>query len=158
MNPFIEFTKWLLKWALIIFGGLIALGLVVLAGAWSWHWWDYARHVAKVEIGIVNEDDEEGPLKDLLRACTAEHPIFIRVSNNSSRTVTFIRVDVSAYVPGYSTNILPYDAQARTDRIIPPGTAHYTCWRFKAKPGYETQDMKKALFKAQLGHVSFASN
>ena len=162
MNPFIEYTKWLLKWALIIFGSLVGLALVLGGGAWAWHWWHYDRHVANVTVGIENEDSEKS-LASLIgsggRSCSAEHPIFVSIQNGSSRTIIRTSIAISANLPDYSTDILDYGSNISTDRIIQAGKRYSTCWRFKVKSGYEKEPgLKNAYYKARLIYVEFAND
>jgi len=127
-NVLIDFTKWLFKCIAILFASVVVLAILVGGGFWTWNWWFYERHKNRIEVVALNSatpglfksnfitrDD-----KDAATQCGGEFPIFIGYLNNSSRTIEYISIDVTAHLPERSTNILTYST-AKSDQIIKPG-------------------------------------
>lgn len=79
-----------LKWALIAFGGLVGLGLLVGAGYWLHHHHTHDVHAARVQIAVrVTHND-----------CPHSFPVWVGFRNGSDRTVTKISFDFTARAPG----------------------------------------------------------
>lgn len=67
--------------------------------------------------------------------CTAEFPLAIRVRNNSTLALTSMDINLSARLPGTSTNVLPYGERTiRWDHIVPPQHVLGMCYRGGREP------------------------
>ncbi len=157
-NVLIDFTAWLLKIIGIGLAILIGLGAVIGSGVWAWNWWTYERPKAQLTGTAVPEisTKENDPLG--IR-CDQEFPIRIRVKNNSSRTVSAMRIELSAFLPNRSTNILTSmedDVEDDVDFIVPPGRSFSRCYAslvredFKADPA-----LPQAVYKVSVSWVRF---
>lgn len=144
MNPLIEYTRWVFKWLAIIVSGVLALGALLVGVAYGWQWWTHDRHVAKLNVVVTHRGapaskvvaaDSDKAVEEL---CSDEYPIFVGFTNNSTRTVEWVQIDVSARLPDHSTNILRYDSNIKMDRIVPPGEGFGNCARFQIEDAYKS--------------------
>ncbi len=187
-NILIDYTKWLIKWALIIFISVIVLIALLIGYSSFANWWKNDRHIKNVIVKVVNESSnfteqivssyaidealrrglitkEEADLKHLTRkekvlelelSCDPDFPIFVSFVNNSSKTIKDIEIDIEATLPGHSTNILNWSAEAKYDRIVPPGEGWGQCWSFPFKDEYlSNSDLKKAIYTGRATYVHF---
>lgn len=61
--------------------------------------------------------------------CSESHPIYTRITNESSRTVEEVRFSFRARVPQHSMGLIDWPASRRsTDRILQPGESVEFCW------------------------------
>lgn len=157
-NQIIGFVKWCLKWIGIAITSLVVISLVIWGGVTGYDHYTQGRHEEKIAVHILNDptytDKESGEEE---RVCSDDHPIFIQYDNNSSRTVEKIWIDVEARLPGRSTNILRYNANAKSDYITPPGETWANCWRFPINDEYKDHsELKEAEYSGKISMVSFA--
>jgi len=164
-NVLIDFTKWLFKCIAILFASVVVLAILVGGGFWTWNWWFYERHKDRIEVvarnsatpvlsksKFITELDE----KDVETLCKGELPIFIGYVNNSSRTIEYISIDVTARLPERSTNILNYDSTVKFDRIIDPGGGFGNCGRFTVRDEYKNHpEIAKAIYSGKINYVRF---
>lgn len=161
-NPFIEFTKWLLKWTGILVGGLLGLVALLTGGAWSWHWWKHDRHVPNLRVVVINGNSAGVPSKVVAgdrpveTLCKGEFPIFVGYTNGSTRTVEHISIRLVAHLPQHSTNILEWEAQATMDRIVPPHEGFGSCWKFALKDAFkDNPKTADAIYEGEVWSVTF---
>lgn len=167
MNPMIVYTKWLLKWLGITILSLIAIAVLGAGGVWAWQWWSHDRHAANIDIVVKHKnqwsnDPSVEPAPTKLVGGTASpcpedsHPVFVGIVNRSSKTIDYISIRVSAHLPDYSTNILPYSSDANMDRIVPPTGGFGQCWMFNFSSEYKNNpETKAALYEGILNFVRF---
>jgi hypothetical protein len=144
---------------------VVVLAILVGGGWWTWDWWSYARHKDRIEVvamnsatpGSSNSKIETEYDKDVRTLCVGgEFPIFIGYVNNSSRTIEYISIDVTAHLPERSTNILTYDSTVKSDQIIDPGRGFGSCWRFTVRDEYKNHlEIAKAIYSAKINYVRF---
>ena len=165
MNTLIEYTKWLLKWLGIALLSLIIFAGVIGGGIWGWQWWSHDRHAANVEIVVRHKnqwsklartqsstaDTNTDPL------CSSDtHPVFVGIVNNSSKTIEYVWIKISAHLPRHSTNVLKYNAQATSDRIVAPGEGFGHCWVFEFDTKYaNNSETENAIYEGTLYSVRF---
>ncbi len=185
-NVLIEFTKWLLLWVAKIFGCLVILAIVIGFGVWGWNWWNYERHLSKIdvvvkvedinlkELGVSIEDafnffngdlskvSTEGlkliQKKGPKTGCSAEYPLMVAFYNGSSKTINNISIQLSAYLPGRSTNVLDWSNHSIDyDYITEPKKVYGACWKeFKVKDEFKNDpDISKLIYKGSINYVSF---
>ena len=130
-NAFIQSVNWILKWIGITFGSLIVLALVGTGVVLAWNWFTYDRYAAKITVVANNDVPSKGlfddlipnkdatPIKETPTRCKAEAPIFVAIVNNSTKTISKVRIKVTAHLPGHSTNILGYNP-VTMDYIVKP--------------------------------------
>ena len=64
---------------------------------------------------------------------------------------------MSAYLPGRSTNILPYNSEAVYDRIILPNHGWGSCWRFAVRSEYQNDsDLGLESYRGSITSVTFS--
>ena len=105
----------------------LVIGLLVSIPAWwSQNWQDRQREL--VEISVSYERGES------FSSCDAEFPVLVTVTNNSERTVEFLRLVFQAREEGRSSNRLTdVDYKYREwDFIVPAGTSTTACYGFGA--------------------------
>ncbi len=161
MNPLIEFTKWLLKWTGIVLLGLIVLAVVIGGGAWAWNWYSYDRHVAKIQPVVTRKGASPSKVvadtKPVEELCNDDYPIFVGFTNGSSQTVEYVQIDVTARLPGHSTNILRYDSNLKMDRIVEPGGGFGQCARFQVDEAYKADPkVAQGIYTGTVYYVRFA--
>jgi hypothetical protein len=162
MNPFIEFTKWLFKWIGIAIAAALGLALVVFSGAWGWNWYTHDRHAEKVQVIVANKRSPSAAAKltsdgkSPTERCSDEFPVFVGFTNDSTRTIESIWIDVSARLPGHSTNILSYDSDLKSDRIVPPGEGYGYCAKFEVQEAYRASPkVEDAVYSGRIVEVKF---
>lgn len=162
MNQLIEFSKWSLKWLGKILGGLLALVLLLVGGAWFWNWWQHDRHVSSLRVVVTNGEASGATSKlaadgkPVASLCKGEYPIFVGYTNESTRTVEDISIRVFARLPDHSTNILEWDAKASMDRIVPPKGGFGGCWKFSLKNEYDKNPKTaQAIYEGEVWSVTF---
>lgn len=162
-NILIDFTKWIFKWLAIFVAGLVVLGLLLMGGMLTWEWWSYGRHKGLISVLTVNSATQKDT-KILLESGKSPEqtcaggpfPIFVGFVNKSSRTVEYIGIDVSARLPGRSTNILTYDSYVKMDQIVEPGSGFGQCWRFSVIDDYKNNpELSKAIYSGRISNVRF---
>jgi hypothetical protein len=130
-NVLIDFTKWIFKCIAILVGSVVVLAILVGGGWWTWNWWSYARHKDRIEVVAMNSatpgSSKREHDKDAALCVGGEFPIFVGYINNSSRTIEYISIDVTAHLPERSTNILTYDSTVTSDHIVDPGSGAKSC-------------------------------
>lgn len=90
-------------------------------------------------------------------ACKADHPMQVYISNLSSRTVNAVTWELEAYVPGHSTNVVPFlNRTNSSDAILKPGFSQTVCY---ALPKFEGTELPPALldFKVVSPMVTFSN-
>lgn len=162
MNPLIEFTKWLLKWMIIVTGGILALALLVGSGIWTWNWLNHERHIPALRVVVINGEAPIVPSnvvageKSAESLCRGEFPIFVGYTNESSRTVERISISVVAHLPEHSTNILGWEAEVTMDRIVAPKAGFGGCWKFPLKTDYQKNPKSfQANYEGKVRSVTF---
>ena len=78
--------------------------------------------------------------------------MFVRILNNSSRTVERVSFSLEARRKGYSTNFATY-ATYSDDKIIKPGEGYGTCWRAPLRS--DVKDDPSALEWKANSHITF---
>ncbi|MGA0882446.1 MAG: hypothetical protein ACO3QP_06505 [Burkholderiaceae bacterium] len=119
---------------------VLLLGLLVgLVFAKDWYFQD--RHLAKVQVEVS--------LSTAL--CKPDHPLFIRITNGSERTIrsTSIQVDITKL--GYSTKIND-EARYVSDKVLKPGETTGSCWKVPAKNAFSLREQDQYI--AAEGHVA----
>jgi len=158
-NVLIDFVKWALKWLVIFAAGLFVLALLSVGVWWTWNWWSFERHEAKIYTAALNASAEQiDPKlgKALKEKCDAQFPIVVVYLNESSRTIEYIAIEVSARLPGRSTNILTYDSRVTFDLVIEPNGGFAQCHRFPVRDEYKANlEITKAIYSAKIEHVRF---
>ena len=102
----------------------------------------------------VSSSDPKLPNAD--QCAGTDFPVLVVFMNDSSKTIEYIDIEVSARLPGRSTNILMYDAQAKADRIVEPQTGWGQCYRFRVLDEYKADpDVGKATYSAKINYVRF---
>jgi hypothetical protein len=155
-NVLIEFVKWLVKWVAIFVAGLIAVGLLFGGGWWAWNWWSYERPKGQIHAAAINSaappSDPKLPKETAQRCLGTDYPILVVVINGSPKTIEYrYRGE-----PGRSTNILTWDAQAKSDQIVEPKTGWGQCYRFAVRDEYKSDpDATKAIYSAKVSYVRF---
>jgi hypothetical protein len=68
--------------------------------------------------------------------CTNEYPLLANIKNGSNKTVKKISWNVAAYRPGYSNNIVEYEAYTsehsapyESDKILSPNQGFSLCYK-----------------------------
>jgi hypothetical protein len=164
-NALIDFTRWLFKCIAILVAGVVVLAILVGGGWWTWNWWSYERHKDRIEVVAMNIATPGLPKskfiteldqKDVGTLCGGEFPIFVGYVNNSSRTIEYISIDVTARLPERSTNILTYDSTVKSDQIIQPGGGFGICSRFVVDKDYkDNPEITKAIYSGKINYVRF---
>jgi hypothetical protein len=156
-NVLIDFTKWLFKC-------IVVLVVLAVGGFWTWNWWFYQRHKDRIEVmalnsatpGLFKSNFITRDHKDAETQCGGEFPIFIAYLNNSSRTIEYISIGVTAHLPERSTNILTYDSTASSDQIVKPDEGVSSCWRFTFVNYYKNDpEIAKAIYSGKINYVRF---
>jgi hypothetical protein len=159
-NVLIEFVKWLVKWVAILVAGLIALGVLLGGGWWAWNWWSYERHKGQIHAAAINSaapsSDPRLPKVTAERCVGTHYPILVVFMNNSPKTIEYIDIEVNARLPGRSSNILTWDAQAKSDQIVEPNTGWGQCYSFRVSDEYKSDPgVAKAIYSAKVNFVRF---
>jgi hypothetical protein len=152
-NVLIVFVNWLVKWLAIFVGGLVALGLSLVGGWWTWNWWTYERPKGQIHVAAINSAAPQADTRvrpaNIEKCFGTEFPVLVAYFNESPRTIEYIDIEVKARLPGRSTNILMYDARATSDQIIEPRTGFVQCYRFSVRDEYKSDpDVAKAIYSA----------
>lgn len=121
-NVLIDFTKWVFKWMAIVIAMLTCAGLVAMI---AYSWWTHDRFFSAVSIRV----DRDIKTPDGKLACNVDFPLFVSITNKSSRAVVNSQFEVSAHLPGHSDDITTGWALVRLDNVIPPGGAYAQCYR-----------------------------
>lgn len=90
--------------------------------------------------------------------CDAEFPLFIRVGNNSKRTVKRTFMTLEARRPDRSTNLIsPSDRSLNDDGIMKPGEGWGSCWSVPELTGlYESESPKSLVWSVRATSVEWA--
>src|SRR5262249_52614587 len=133
-NALIDFAKFLFKCIAILVAGIVVLAILVVGGVLTWEWWFYTRHKDRIEVVAISRDTPELSKRwDAASRCGGEFPIFVLYLNNSSRTIEYISINVTAHLPERSTNILTYNSDATSDQIVKPNEGFSSCWQFTVR-------------------------
>src|SRR4051794_14906068 len=107
--------------ALYVLGGLLLL--ILVAALYVWH--DDAQRAAErkakeagVKLSVVYDT----------KACSAEFPLHVFLSNSSSNVVNSVGWKFQAYISGRSTNIAEYFSYGTSDVILKPQTLSSACY------------------------------
>jgi hypothetical protein len=143
-NVLIDCTKWLFKWFFVALLCLIAVGAVIFAFGFSWTWWTNGRHVSKVSATVMRSD----------KLCAdPAFPIFVGITNGSTKTIQSATFEVSAHLPDHSTNILGYRSIS-WDNVIKPSGVFGQCYNFTPEESYK-DNAAVAIFEGKISYVTF---
>jgi len=83
------------------------------------------KDLIRVRAQIVEDED----LGDI---CSEAYPLIVAVTNNSTKALMSMTVELAAREEGSSTNKLGYtDGRVEWDVIVPPQHQYYQCWSVK---------------------------
>jgi hypothetical protein len=106
------------KWFLISTLIVIGVGAILGGIAYGFNWFNYDRHLQNVSFEVNTNRD----------FCKEEKfPIFVRVMNDSSRTIERFSFTLEAKVKGRSTDLARYHSY-NDDHITPPKSGISNCW------------------------------
>ena len=106
------------KWIFLTIIILVALTALIAAAVYSYNWYTYSRHAAKIEISISTEKKD----------CDDDRfPIQVLVGNASGKVLERVDFRLAARVKGRSTNIARYHNYT-DDHIIQPKKGYSLCW------------------------------
>lgn len=147
-NVLVGFTKWILKWILIVIGSLVGLGFAVGGGAYVFDWWTVRRYESDIKLVVSNGNH-----------CTDDKrfPIFIGYVNGTPKAVEYLNVRVRAYIPDRSSEILSY-SEASFDNIVKPNEGIGGCYSFRVRSEFkDTKNLDKAIYTAEIKELRFWS-
>jgi hypothetical protein len=143
-NVLIDYTKWLLKWFFIALLGLIVVGAFIFAIGFGWAWWTNGRHVSRVSVTVMRSD----------KLCAdPAFPIFVGITNGSTKTIQSTTFEVTAHLPDHSTNVLGYQSLS-WDNVIKPNGGFGQCYNFTPVESYK-DSAAVAIFEGKIGYVTF---
>jgi hypothetical protein len=137
--------KRIVQWLILAMLAFALLLGVLVGGIHAKDWYFQGRHLAHVQVEVS--------LSTAL--CKEDHPLFIRITNGSERTIrsTSIRVDVSKQ--GYSTKIND-EARYLSDKVLKPGETTGSCWKVPAKNAFSLKPEDQYI--AAEGHTARIEN
>ncbi|WP_162651550.1 hypothetical protein [Lentilitoribacter sp. Alg239-R112] len=144
-NILIEYTKWLLKWLLIVIISLIALGIAIWVVVAAYEWQSKGQHLSSIHIRAEYD----------LETCREKYPIKITIDNQSKKTIEYLRFNIDATVPGRSTNVLLSGTYVKSDLIIDPQSTRKNCYYFQLQTKYEKMGMENLVLNAEVSSVKF---
>lgn len=116
--------KKMLRWIAVGITAIFSIGLIIY-GYFSFdNWYSFERHKEKVYIAVSFDET----------VCTKDFPLVIKITNNSSKTISKVSIDVDVTRTGYSRNINGYQ-YLDSDKIIKPREDWQSCWRVESKEG-----------------------
>jgi len=60
--------------------------------------------------------------------CSEKYPLFVKITNNSRKTIDKVTWYLNIYVPGYSTDLSGYNDNYSCDKILKPGEVYTLCY------------------------------
>ena len=135
-----------MKKAIKIILGIILIPVILIALLIGYLFLQDARERAQA-------DKVEMVVKYDTKACSEDFPLAVVIRNNSDRTVNSIDFDITIRRKGYSKDLSDWMIDYESDKIIKPGDAHGSCWRYKLRSEYERYNNPKNL-EFEIGYKS----
>jgi len=121
--------KRIAQWLIVAMLAFALLLGVLVGGLHARDWYLQGRHLADIQIEVS--------LSTAL--CVEDHPLFIRITNGSERTLRSASVQVDVTKLGYSTK-LNDSARYLSDKVLKPGETTGSCWKVPAKNAFSLKD------------------
>ncbi|MEY2777125.1 MAG: hypothetical protein RLY30_1223 [Pseudomonadota bacterium] len=139
--------KRIVQWLILaVLAFALFLGVLV-GGIYTKDWYEHGRHLENVQVEVT--------LSTAL--CKEDHPLFIRITNGSERTVRSTSIQVDVTKQGYSTKIND-EARYVSDKVLKPGETTGSCWKVPAKNAFSLREEDQYIaaegHSARLEHVT----
>lgn len=114
---------------LVVFGLGVIAAIVFVLNAYL-----HQQEVNRVSVTLGDRGSCDNP----------EYPLFVSVSNGSSRVVDEVFFEFSARVPGYSSELVDFGYE-KWDKIIKPGETMGACWAYRKLRPEMDADFEKSM-------------
>lgn len=119
----------MIKKILKVVGVIILLIIVLFLLFLGYLWFEDKQRQAE-------EDKVEMTVRYDLDECPEDFPLFVKILNNSDRTINSVDFDIRITRKGYSKNLAEWGDYG-SDKIIEPGSGWESCWKYKLQAEYE---------------------
>lgn len=87
--------------------------------------------------------------------CSDDTPLFVFYRNRSSKTIDFIRIELSGFLPKRSSNILSYPAAFESDYLLEPSDSRAECTAARYENDFVPQD---ARYEGKVSRAQFGKD
>ncbi|MEY3953007.1 MAG: hypothetical protein RL320_1809 [Pseudomonadota bacterium] len=133
--------KKVFQWLVTAMVAMVLLLALLVGLVFAKDWYFQGRHLAKVQVEVS--------LSTAL--CKEDHPLFIRITNGSERTIRSTSLQVDVTKQGYSTKIND-EARYVSDKVLKPGETTGSCWKVPAKNAFSLREQDQYI--GPEGHVA----
>lgn len=133
--------KKVFQWLVTAMFAMVLLLALLVGLVFAKDWYFQGRHLAKVQVEVS--------LSTAL--CKEDHPLFIRITNGSERTIRSTSLQVDVTKQGYSTKIND-EARYVSDKVLKPGETTGSCWKVPAKNAFSLREQDQYI--GPEGHVA----
>ncbi len=134
-------VKKVFQWLVTAMVAMVLLLALLVGLVFAKDWYFQGRHLAKVQVEVS--------LSTAL--CKEDHPLFIRITNGSERTIRSTSIQVDVTKQGYSTKIND-EARYVSDKVLKPGETTGSCWKVPAKNAFSLREQDQYI--GPEGHVA----
>jgi hypothetical protein len=123
-NSILIVLRVLFRWGIKTLMFLLLIGLTVWAGIWAYY--EVTEGIPSRQVAV--------DIRYLQEPCgSKEYPVYVKITNNSNRTVLSYDLYLIARKIGYSKNVAADYESISSDKILKPGDFDMNCWRIKRR-------------------------